>query len=131
PGAVPAMSVVALTPDRIDNIHTVLLHLQAQAAHAELELVIVAPTAESIPRDARVLQGFWDVVVVPFGDVAAAAPAARAAGVRAARAPIVAFVEDHSFPQPGWAEALIAAHQQDWAVVGPAVGNANPETALS
>ncbi len=57
--------------------------------------------------------------------------AARVAGVRAARAPIVAFVEDHSFPQPGWAAALIGAHRGPWAAVGPAVGNANPASAMS
>ena len=127
----PAMSVVVITPDRYDTISTVLRHLQAQSARQELEVVIVAPTAAAIALDAPALQGFWRVSIVPFGPVASATAAARAAGVRAALAPVVAFVEDHSFPQPGWAEALIGAHRQPWAAVGPAVGNANPETAVS
>ena len=44
---------------------------------------------------------------------------------------MVAFAEDHSFPDPGWAESLIKAHEQHWAAVGPALRNANPATAVS
>jgi hypothetical protein len=36
---------------------------------------------------------------------------------------VVAFTESHSFPEPGWAEALIAAHGGPWAAVGPAMVN--------
>jgi hypothetical protein len=49
--------------------------------------------------------------------------AARAAGVRAARAPLVAFLDEHSFALAGWAEALIDAHQGPWAGVGGEVYN--------
>ena len=48
-----------------------------------------------------------------------------------AHAPIVALAEDHCFPEPGWADALIRAHQGPWAVVGPVVRNANPATIVS
>ena len=53
-------------------------------------------------------------------------PEARAAGVRAASAPIVFIGETHSYPQPGWAEALLTAFEGPWAAVVPAIGNANP-----
>jgi hypothetical protein len=106
-----------------------LRHLHTQSAKSQLELVIVVPVADVIALDASELQGFWGVSVVPFGAIVSSA-AARAAGVRAARAPLVAFVEDHAFPQLGWAEALLAAHQRPWAAVGPAIGNANPDTAI-
>ena len=49
--------------------------------------------------------------------------AARAAGVRAARSPLVAFLDEHSFAMAGWAEALIQAHQGPWAGVGGEVYN--------
>src|SRR5438874_350553 len=111
---VPAMSVVLLTPDGLDTITTTLLHLQAQSARALLEIIIVAPALEAVPRDAPVLQDFAGVVVVPFAALSSAAAAARAAGVHAARAPVVVFAEDHSFPQPGWADALIRAHREPW-----------------
>jgi hypothetical protein len=128
--SLPAMSVVAITPDGYATISTLLQHLHSQSVKHEIELVIVAPAAADIPLDVPALQGFWGVAVVPFATVVASTAAARAAGVRAARGPVVAFVEDHSFPQPGWAEALIAAHRQPCAAVGPAVGNANPGSAI-
>src|SRR5690606_27239485 len=46
-------------------------------------------------------------------------------------APIIALAEDHCFPDPQWAERLLAAHQHFWAAVGPGVRNANPRTAVS
>ena len=129
--SLPAMSVVVITPDRYDTVGTVLRHLKAQSIKRQLEVVIVAPTTDAIPLDAQELQGFHDVQVVPFASILSSTAAARVAGVRAARAPVVAFVEDHSFPQPGWAEALVAAYREPWAAVGPAVGNANPDSAIS
>ena len=44
---------------------------------------------------------------------------------------MVAFGEDHSFPLPEWAAALLDRHEEPWAVVGPLVRNANPRTATS
>jgi hypothetical protein len=52
---------------------------------------------------------------------------AKAAGIRAATAPLVALLEDHTFPAPGWAEGLIKAHSLGhYAATGPVVANANP-----
>jgi len=48
---------------------------------------------------------------------------ARAAGVRAARAPLVAFLDEHSFALAGWAEALVEAHTGPWAGVGGEIYN--------
>jgi hypothetical protein len=53
----------------------------------------------------------------------------RAEGVRRASAPIVAFIEDHCYPDTSWAEALIEAFQEEnWTAIGYAFTNANPET---
>jgi hypothetical protein len=57
--------------------------------------------------------------------------AAKAQGVRAAAAPVVAFFEEHCRAHPGWAEALLAAHEGPWAAVGAEVHNGNPEVAIS
>jgi hypothetical protein len=48
-----------------------------------------------------------------------------------AQAPIVAFIEDHCTPEPGWAEALIEAHKGPWAAVGYGFKNANPVNYVS
>src|SRR5262249_29287115 len=55
----------------------------------------------------------------------------RATGIQQATAPVVAVGEDHSFPEAGWAEALIAAHRQPWGAVGAIIVNGNPETMTS
>lgn len=52
-------------------------------------------------------------------------------GTRAARAPIVTFLEEHAVALPGWAEALIAAHDAGrpdapWAAVGSEMALDNP-----
>jgi hypothetical protein len=57
--------------------------------------------------------------------------AARAAGVARASAPFVAFSEDHSFPEPTWAAALVAAHERGYAGVAPQMKNGNPASAIS
>lgn len=48
-----------------------------------------------------------------------------------ATAPVIAFIEDHCYPEPDWAAALIAAHRGPWAAVGYAFKNANPETYMA
>ena len=48
-----------------------------------------------------------EVVSLPGGRTVAEG---NAAGVRRARAPVVVFAEDHSFPLPGWAAALVERH---------------------
>lgn len=55
----------------------------------------------------------------------------RAAGVRAATAPIVAFMQDHAFPVPGWAEALLSRYEGPWSGVSFVFENDNPGTATS
>jgi hypothetical protein len=105
-------------------------HLQAQTVKDRLEVVIVAPLADKLDLDASELQGFLQCRVVEVGEMGSTAKA-MAAGVRQASALIVAFLEDHSYPDPGWAEALIRAHRQPWAAVGPEIRNANPESLIS
>jgi hypothetical protein len=126
----PEMSVVLVTADGYANIQTTLEHLRAQTARDQLEVVIVAPPGEGLRLDSRDMEGFHSCQVVPFAPLPSMG-AARAAAVRAARAPIVAFAENHCFPARGWARALIEAHRGPWVAVGPSLGNANPRTLRS
>lgn len=126
----PEMSVVVLTPDRFETVRKTIRHLRAQKVRGRLEIVLVAPSAERLGLDESELRDFWQYRVVEVGSMDSTARA-RAAGVRAARAPVVALVEDHAFPAPGWAEALMAAHAKGWAAVGPVMSNANPRSVVS
>ena len=105
-----------------------LERLCAQSAIDAMQIVVV----DVAPEDAQPLS-------VPDG-----APAeilglpgirywgpARRAGLERLETPIVAFVEEHCFTDPGWAEALIEAHEGAWATVGYSFRNANPDSYVS
>jgi len=128
--AAPELSVILVTPDNYESIRRAVRYVGAQSARARIEIVIVAPSAETLGEDPNDLSTFGQHRIVEVGSVETVARA-NAAGVRAASAPLIAFVEEHSFPQPGWAEALIEAQKHPWAAVGPMVLNANPWSAVS
>ncbi len=125
-----AMSVILVSPDNYQTIARTVDVLRAQSAADQLELVIVAPALRGLDMPEAARHTFAAVRVVEIGGVKRFA-AAHAAGVRAATAPVVVFAEDHSFPEPGWAGALITAHRGRWTAVGPAMRNANPATRTS
>jgi hypothetical protein len=56
---------------------------------------------------------------------------ARAEATRVARGEVIASIEEHCYPEPGWAEALIAAYRDGWGAVGYSFRNANPHTYAS
>jgi GT2 family glycosyltransferase len=126
----PDMSVIIATPDYYETIRKTIKHLRAQTVRGQLEIVIVVPSADTLSLDESELKDFHQFRVVEVGAITSIAWA-NAAGVRQATAPVVVLAEDHAFPAPGWAEALIAAHRQPWAAVGPAVRNANPKSLVS
>jgi hypothetical protein len=124
------LSVIIISPDGCATVRRLTRYLAAQTVRNDLELVFVLP-AKNLPEvESLALQGFAAIQAVEFEDVNSPARA-RATGIRAARSPVIAFTEDHSFPDPDWAEALIHAHKDGWTVVGPAVRNGNPHSLLS
>jgi hypothetical protein len=123
------MSVVIVAHERYETIRKTMRHLRGQTARERLEVLIVTGSKGELgPLDGE-LEGFGQAHVIECATETHWE--ARAAGARAASAPVVVFAEDHSFPDPGWAEALIEAHRQPWAAVGPLLGNANPASMLS
>jgi hypothetical protein len=126
----PAISVLLVTPEGVARLRESLDSLRAQSARDRIELVVVTQSLDRLGADDADLAGFARVEVVEHGPFPSSG-AAIAAGVRAARAPVVAYVEEHAFPEPGWGEALIAAHEGPWTAVGCALDNANPGSAVS
>lgn len=124
------MSVIVVTPDHYATIRQLMGCLTAQTIHEELEIIIVAPIEVRLELDQKVVQSF---AVVQFKSVKSldSFAEAQAIGVRAATSTIVAFTEDHSLPDPQWAEYLVYAHRKEWAGVGPVVENANPRSLIS
>lgn len=126
----PELSIILVTPDRYETIRETIRHLRAQTVKDKLEIVIVAPSLHGLDLNEPELNEFLSFRVVESGSIKLFAKA-RAAGIREARAPVIAFVENHSFPDSGWAAALIKAHRQPWAAVGPVIRNANPGSLMS
>lgn len=126
----PALSVILVTPDSYASIRKVIRHLRAQNVRDQLELIIVAPARNALMLVESELTGFASYRVVEVGRIESGG-GMLGCGVRAASAPLVVYVEEHSFPAPGWAEALIRAFDGPWAAVGSAVRNANPSNAIS
>jgi hypothetical protein len=128
--AAPALTVVLPTWDTFDALRTTVAHLTAQTVAGSIELIICAPSAERVAVDADAVRGLHSVRVLEAGPLKETGPV-RARAIREAAADVVAFAEDHCFPYPDWAEALLAAHVEPHAAVGPAVYNANPDSMVS
>jgi len=126
----PSMSAIVITPDTPASVAATIRCLQAQTVAHDLELVLVGPGVADHATDPGLTSTFAAVRAVAVENMNSASRA-RAAGIRAATSPVVVLTEDHSSPEPDWAEALIEAHREPWAVVGPAMLNANPDSILS
>ena len=124
----PRLSVVVLT-DSFATIRDAVEHLRAQIDAAAIELVVGCPSEERLALPADGLAPLARVAIVETPLLPAAR--ARAATVRAARAPVVVLSETHVFADPAWAGRLLRAHEGPWVAVAPGIGNANPEGALS
>ena len=117
---VPRLSaVVAIGPQRERGRRCVEALLAQE--DADLEVVVVDIAAEGTPPldlaapNLRTLRRPG----IAWGET-------RRTGVRASSGEIVAFLEEHTVPEPGWAAALIRAYDEPWDAVGYAFTNANP-----
>lgn len=126
----PELSVILIVPDAYSVVARTVRHLILQTIRDRIELVVV--TASGLPDDFEPdhFTMFQSYSVVEIGRIRSTG-SARAAGIRVARAPFVAFTEEHSFTHPTWAEALLATLRQGFAAAGPELGNSNPASALS
>lgn len=99
--------------------------LRAQDVADRLEVVIAAPAGEHGALEAMAGTGFAAVRMLdrdPLADLAGT----RTAMARASAGPVVLPTETHCLPEPGWASALVRAHEAGAAAAGPLVHNANP-----
>jgi hypothetical protein len=126
----PALSVILATAGGFPSIRTTFRHLQQQTVADRLEVIVLTPKVDNFDLSSVETACFHNFRLLKLDCVMPLA-SANAIGVRHASAPVVVLAEDHAFPEKGWAEALLARHQENWAVVGPIVKNGNPKTAIS
>jgi len=125
----PLMSYVLVT-DHYRTIRRVAQRLAAQTVKDRIEVIVVAPRGQDLELDASVLEGFAALKTVLIDSIWPMS-IARAAGVRAATAPVVFIGETHSFPHAGCCAALIDAQSEPWDIVVPGLCNGNPESPFS
>jgi hypothetical protein len=118
----PRLSVVMVVGEERERARRAVAAVAAQSVGAAIELVVVdlrpdrRPVVEDVQLETTVIERptetSWSAV--------------RQAGAVAARAPVVAFVEDHVYAEPGWAEALLQTYDahRDAVAVGYAFANA-------
>jgi hypothetical protein len=127
--AEPLLSFVLVT-DTYETIRPVVRALAAQTAAEGLEVVLVGPRATPVRPDPDDIAVFACHRVVAVESILPLAPA-RAAGVRAATAPLVNVGETHAFHHPGFVAATLAAFEGPWTAVVPGFHNGNPGNTLS
>jgi hypothetical protein len=114
-GTLPELSVVLPAPVPSETLRLVLAALREMFRREESEAAAQGLRVRLIEVDPD-----------------AGAGEVKAAGVRAAAAGFVAFIEDHSVPEPGWVGALLAAHRgENLDLVSPLVLCGNPGSAVS
>jgi hypothetical protein len=125
------MSVIVVVHSDSASLRKVFECLRMQTIAPDVECVLVTGDRQTASGLSTHLQGLAAVQVIVLDSIKSAGHA-KSAGIIAAAAPLVAFLEDHSFPERAWAESLIKAHERDtYAAVGPVIRNANPETGAS
>jgi len=128
--SLPKLSVILAVTDGYPIVRRTLRHLAAQTIATDIEMVFVADSSTPLNVPEQVLSAFHSWQSVQVGKLQCIGQA-NAAGVLKAKAEIIALAEDHCFPEPSWAAHLLKAQEGEWAAVGPAVMNANPDSAVS
>jgi hypothetical protein len=119
------LSIVLVAGTGPSGVARTMRHLREQTARRRMEVLIVAESSAGFDLAALGGNDFAGCRIVEVGPISERG-AAAARGMLAATSPIVGLIEDHSYPEPEWAESLLRAHAGTWAGVGPAVYNANP-----
>ncbi len=120
----PLVSVILVTQDNYRRVRKTIQALRKQSVCGQLEIVIVTPShlPDAVPED---WECFCNVKVVSTGPFRSTGHP-RGAGVAHASGEVIAFAEDHCFPQAGWAESVAGLRHLPWAAIGPVLENGNP-----
>ncbi len=121
----PTLSAAVVVGAQRRRAQRVIDAVRIQTAAGSIELVVVDCAAEGASPLRVPAEVPTTVIALPG---CTSLSLARAEAVRRAQTGLVAFLEDHCYPSPGWAEALLDAHRRPWAAVGYAFANANPES---
>jgi len=124
----PGLSVVIAIVSDAQHLRGCLLALEKQEDPPELEILV--PHDGRDPNVESLIVEFPRVRFLRFDDLHSSDGTGRehhdelrARGLAAARADIVALLEDHGRPAPDWARRIVEEHQSAHAAVGGAIEN--------
>lgn len=103
------ISVVVCSRNGAEGVHRCLLALHEQTIRPRIELIVVDDGSTDSTSDVARTHG----AIVIRHDHSRGVSAARNSGIRAASAPIVAFLDDDCEPSPTWADRLLAAYDHE------------------
>ncbi|GAB5496062.1 MAG: hypothetical protein Phyf2KO_11420 [Phycisphaerales bacterium] len=128
----PELTVVLVTLTGMRGIGRVLGFLSKQTIASQLQLIAVTQHEGEIkPEDESRFTPFASHKVICVGDIDDVDRSAAMA-LKHAQASFMTFLEDHAFPEPEWAERIVAAAKSGpWDAVGTRIENGNPGTVLS
>jgi hypothetical protein len=116
----PALSVVIASVNGWDMLKATLDSLDAQAMRPQMEVIVVDRAGGLVRERLRAEERDLELVEV---NERLSIPRMRYLGVRRAKGQIVAILEDHGEVAPGWARAILDAHQGPWGATGGPVEN--------
>ena len=128
--AAETLSAVLVMPRGFGELAESLRHLRSQTTPEIIEVVLVHTPARASEIDRAAFARFKRLTTVAVERVPTVASAFVAA-FEHATGDVIALVEDHVMLDPGWAEAVLAAHAGATAAVAPQMANGNPATATS
>ncbi len=123
----PQLCVIITVGEQRERAERLLASVLAQSAVEQVEVILIDAAAHLLPLAGS---DHPAVRVSPAG-AGATFGGTRAEAIKQTRAPVIAFLEDHVEALPGWAEAVIAAHEGPWAGVGFEMHNANRGVGIS
>lgn len=124
------LSVILITASNYRRLRKTIRHLADQDIADRIQLIVVCQDSAKMEIPTEDVEGLGEVTVFDAGTMRSTGEP-RAQAVAVAKGTVTAFAEDHCFPQPGWARAILDAHAAGHTVVGPSMSNANPKTSLS
>lgn len=125
-GGAPELSAVLVSPGGLEGALPAFYEVVDQTAADRIELLLTTPDPKSFQVPGEDCKRLHSLRVVDARDFASRGEAA-APGVLAARAPVVALVENHVYLDRRWAEIVLDAHRGPSTGVTVRLGIANPD----
>lgn len=121
----PDLSIIVVAVNDCSSIYNLIKHLGRQTIVGRIEVIILTAHDNKICFENQDVNPYQALQISHVNSELSLGEA-KAIGLKAANAPVVVFLEDHVFPEPGFAEALVKSHGQGRAAVGPVMRNFNP-----